>query len=223
MIVTLDSEIKALNWARLESLTGHMLGPDWTKMVLGLKDNVVHDGVTYFGFYEAPAASGNHHAYCGGLVKHLLEMWDAWQILRDGYDSGELDGNRLIHDASVFRGILLHDLHKAWVMYIADPAKPSGLNYGQHPATGLLLKDQRTIYIVQQAGIKLDLVTLNMLYHSEGGWADSPPKWGTTYAKLSYLLADLSGNVLARNQAGNILDIRSKKEYSVAMELWLPV
>jgi hypothetical protein len=128
----------------------------------------------------------------------------------------------MIHDVSVLKGIILHDLHKAWVMFIADPSKPSGIGYGQHPANNMLRKDQCTVYICQQAGIVLDLATLNMVYHSEGGWADSPPKWGSTYAKLIYLLDEMSGNVIARNRQGNTLDIRSLVVPSHKLELYFP-
>jgi hypothetical protein len=61
-----------------------------------------------------------------------------------------------------------------------------------------------------------------MVYHSEGGWADSPPKWGSTYAKLIYLLDEMSGNVIARNRQGNTLDIRSLVVPSHKLELYFP-
>lgn len=189
----------------------------WSDMLLALGPSTVYDNVTYLGLMEAPAAKGNHHAYRGGLANHLLQMWDTYWSLKG---NGILPpGDPLITDANVLKGILIHDLHKAWATFIEDSGVDTGLNYGKHPSNSMLTNDQKSMYIINRAGVKLDLVLSNVLYCSEGGWAKSPPRWCSTLAKLIYLLDEWSGNVASRIEAGTYINVREKLDLRPSFDL----
>jgi len=166
-------------------------------MLKALKNDIVYDDVLYLGLCNAPAAKANHHAYLGGLVDHYLEMWSIFKDL----DPSILNDDILITSARVFEGIILHDLHKAWAHFVHDVSVPSGLNYGKHPSSNLLTQDQKSVYIASRY-VELDIIQLNSVYHSEGGWAASPPRWGSALSKLLYLLDELSSNVKTRTLSG---------------------
>lgn len=216
---------KILNEAQIDSnfeslcdLVQTVCGPGWLSMVLNLGPNTEFEGVTFFGLKQAPAAKGNHHAYLGGLVEHLLEMWNTYRQL----DCSVLYNDPLLTDTRVLKGIVSHDLHKAWCTFVQDLKVDSGLNYGVHPSNSLLKKDQKSVYILSQANIQLDLIDMNCLFCSEGGWADSHPKWSTTLAKLVYLLDEMSGNVKARSLQGNNIDLRRPTPFPNLWELQFP-
>lgn len=192
------------DFCRLESLTSQKLGWKWGDALRTLAPDLVHEGVTYLGLERAPAGKGNHHAFIGGLVHHMLEMWDFWELLKPN-----LPPDPLLTDVRILKGILVHDLHKAWATFVLDPAVDSGLNYGKHPSEGMFTHLQKTLYLVMRLGLDLDAVDFNALCCSEGGWAENHPKWGSTVGKLLYLLDELSGNVKARAEQGNILDVRA--------------
>lgn len=195
------------NFRELYALTYNVLGPSWCTLLDYLdKDVTDPTGQTYLGFRRAPAAKGNHHAYIGGLVQHLQEMWNHWVTIKQ-----TLPMDTILDSPAVLRGILCHDLHKAWCTFqlVETTEKaPWGLEYGKHPSNFLMTKDQKSLYLLMQAGLKLDMLDMNCLANSEGGWAESPPKWGTTLSKLVYLLDELSGNVEARAVQGNDIDLR---------------
>lgn len=184
--------------------------PSMVNLMLGLKDDrfAVHDivGISstyYLGMMNAPAGKGVHHAYKGGLVKHLLEMWEFWKVLKN--EAVTVD-DPLLNDQNVFICIMIHDLHKAWCTFVEDVESKSGVNYGKHPSNSLLTNDQKTAWLLSNYDVKLNIYLMNCLYSSEGGFADSPPRWQTTLAKLVYTLDELSSNVLARSEAGNRVD-----------------
>lgn len=193
------------NYARLINLTDGNLEREWSQMLFKLRGDSFEKKPepVFLGMFNAPAAKGNHHAYEGGLVAHMLEMFNFYLDLEK-----TLPKDPLINRSSVLKGIICHDLHKSWKTFIRDDTVPSGLNYGFHPSNNLVTNDQKSMYILSQAGIKLNLVEANVLYASEGGWAESPPKWTTTLAKLVYLLDELSGNVKARSEQGNTMNLR---------------
>lgn len=177
----------------LLDLTSRILGPDWHNMVFDLGPDTEYGGVTYLGFEKAPAAKGNHHHFIGGLVSHILEMWDIHTNIAGPV--GAADSR--IPDDRVLAGIILHDLHKAWCNFVIDASVPSCVNYGKHPSSSMLTPDQKTVYIASKY-VRLDIVQLNSVFHSEGGWAASPPRWSTPLSKYLYLLDELSSNVRSR-------------------------
>ena len=188
------------------------LGVNFQDMFAGLKYNQfgVADAsgkteVEYLGFRDAPAAKGVHHAYLGGLVEHILEMWKYWTVLR--LDVQGNDSTGLLNNKNVLTVLIMHDLHKAWTSYV-EVESASGVDYGKHPSSSLLTADQKSVYIAQSYGICLDIYQLNALYNSEGGWSASPPKFSSTLAKICYILDELSSNVAARSIGGNVVDVR---------------
>lgn len=191
----------------------------WVKMLISLAEDVTHEGVTYLGLRNAPAGKGNHHAYEGGLIQHYLEMWQTyinWRSLLPVPDP-------LITESNVLKGIIIHDLHKAWCEFVRDPAVDTGLNYGRHPSGNLVGNDQKSMYLINQAGIKLDLVLSNLLYTSEGGWAKAPPRWCTTLSKLVYLLDEFSGNIISRIEDGTHFNVRTQLGLEPSFEVQLGV
>lgn len=172
----------------------------YSKLLTSLRNDMVSDGVTYLGFERAPAAKGVHHAFIGGLCQHYLEMYRWWEYQRNWLVNENITGDRIL------AGIILHDLHKAWATFIEDPASPSGLNYGKHPSDRLMTNNQKTMYLIQNQGIHLDMLQMNALWNSEGGWAEDSPKSCSSLAKALYLLDEWSGNVEARIRAGNAID-----------------
>lgn len=193
------------NWQLLLGITRETLPPENLRMVLSLeKDSTMADGRVYLGMRRCPAAKKNHHAIEGGLVAHLLEMWDYFSVLKDhfretGKQPTELEAVFLTQER-IWAGILYHDLHKAYCDARFD-------NFGQlvrgdHVSSKMLRNDQKTAWILQNYGVKMDIIQANALYHSEGGWAESPPKHSSILAKVLYLLDELSGNVSARVSKG---------------------
>ena len=73
----------AKNYAVLKSLIHGAVPPNpaskLIKMLDALAPDLTHDDGLLLGFVNAPAAKRNHHAYRGGLVVHLIEMWHIWQ------------------------------------------------------------------------------------------------------------------------------------------------
>lgn len=214
---TISREDREYNFNTLLGIVKVHLPPEWLAMLNGLAEDVEFQGVSYLGMKDAPAAKGNHHAYLGGLVQHMLEMWNTYHDLKRFMASDDL-----INDSNVLQGILVHDLHKAWATFVLDEKSVSGLNYGPHPSEGLLTHNQKTLYLLGQAGVKLDLAVSNTLHCSEGGWAEKHPKWSTTLAKLVYILDEYSGNILARSRGGNNVDLRSQQKLTPLCEWELP-
>lgn len=194
---------RTANLDLLTTLVHVLLPPQWLALVKGIEEDVMYEGQTYLGLRDAPAAKANHHAYLGGLVEHYLEMWNAYKGMK--LTEYCLVPDVLITDQAVLAGIILHDLHKGWCHFVEDAAAPNGVSYGKHPASSLLTQDQKTVYIASKY-VDLGVIQLNAVYHSEGGWAASPPKWGTTLSKLLYLLDEISSNVRDRAQGGTVAD-----------------
>jgi len=193
------------NFNRLIGLAQTWLPPEWEGMLKRLQDDS-DDG--YLGLLNAPAAKENHHPYLGGLVKHMLEMWDFWKVIGPFLEEQvSLTGKVVITDELVLKGILIHDLHKAWRTF---KLQNDSIVYGDDPSDKLMTNNIKSIYILMRDGISLSMLEMNVLSCSEGGWAESPPKWCTPLAKLVYLLDEFSGNVLARCLQGNFLDLKGQ-------------
>jgi len=167
-----------------------------------LEDDVATEEGLYLGLARSPAARGNHHAFEGGLVYHLLEMWAAWERLRpDIMDLEHLSNER------VFKAILYHDIHKAYRTYLLKGSDPWQVDYGRDPTDQLMTTDIKSIWILMRAGITLDPEQMNALLLAEGGYAKIKPKWQSVLAKLAYLLDEMSGNVASRINSSTFLDV----------------
>jgi hypothetical protein len=174
-----------------------------------LKDDVtLEDSTLLLGLRRAPAAQGNHHAMEGGLLFHYLEMWDIWLGLSSTMD---LDREQLTH-GTILKGIINHDLHKAWRTYRLESEEPWQTQYADDETDKLLdpysKRPQghfKSLFILQQHGIRLDLVDYNVILNAEGGWSKSQTYWCSVAAKVCYLLDELSGNVKGRQATGRWL------------------
>jgi hypothetical protein len=157
---------------------------------------------SYLGFRRAPAAQRNHHNFEGGLVFHLLEMWQGWLTLRP-----TLELNEYLNDDRITRAILYHDLHKAFRLISQDPWS---VDYANDDTDQLMTNDVKSIWILMEHRICVDPVQMNALLLAEGGYAKIKPYYQSVLAKTAYLLDELSGNVIERIRKGTLLDTRRK-------------
>ena len=79
--------------------------------LLRLVDAVLADPTIEARLGVVPAATGNHHAYRGGLVEHTLSMCRLASVLAKHYDA-YYPG--LVREELLVAGALLHDLGKVW-------------------------------------------------------------------------------------------------------------
>lgn len=195
-------------WNIFRQLTRDLAGELHVRMIDHLRDDVKDEGVIYLGLFRAPAAKGNHHDREGGLIAHMLEMWEIWLHLKDAIV--RTDG-KYITDARVFKGILYHDLHKAYRTFVEVPRADGvwAADYGKDPTESLMSHTTKTIWILSQAGISLDRQDYHALLCNEGGWAEIKTRWTSVLAKLLYVLDELSGNVVERIRKGTYLDHRT--------------
>lgn len=175
---------------------------DYSKMLEQLKDDVVlENGTVLLGLRRAPAAQGNHHACEGGLLFHYLEMFDIWTSLAASMD---LNKQQLSH-GTILKGIINHDIHKAWRTYRLETEDPWQTQYADDETDRLLDPYSRrpqgtykSLFMLQQHGIRLDMIDYNVVLNAEGGWSKSQTYWCSVAAKVCYLLDELSGNVKGR-------------------------
>lgn len=205
------------NWEQLQELIDKViLDSDRAQalhnLMLSLKDDRKEGFTHYLGFYRAPAAKGNHHAFEGGLVFHLLEMWSIWQDgLRGRILPHALEKNveGYVSDWRVLEAILFHDLHKAFCTYVLQSTEPWQVDYGRHPSDEMLGSDVKTLWLLADHGVVLDLEQMNTLLWAEGGFAKIKPRHCSVLAKLCYTLDELSGNVMGRIESRTMIDHRS--------------
>ncbi len=76
----------------------------------GLMSGIFRDRETARRFKQAPAASGMHHAWVGGLLEHVLSCLRVSKLLSSHYSA--LDGDLLAS------GVLLHDLGKIFELSV---------------------------------------------------------------------------------------------------------
>jgi len=206
---SLASELRKLkpveNFDELICLVYGVIGGDRAESIVEMMraiavDSTVHDG-TVLGFINAPAAKRNHHAYKGGLVIHLFEMWTVWtHRFREDFEQ-----TTEVNDKRILEGIIFHDLHKAYQTFI-KPAMPDGhasadpIYLRGDPDNESLTWATKTLWLLQRHGIVLDVRQYSALLWSEGGWAETQPKWCSVLAKVLYLMDEYSGNVLSRMQ-----------------------
>jgi len=167
-----------------------------------------------FGFINAPAAKRNHHAYRGGLVIHLWEMWAIWKE----HFRADFEQSTEVNDKRILEGIIFHDLHKAYCTFRSVEFRPDvpGLPWGAEyvkgdPDSESLTWETKTLWLLQWHEIVIDVQQYNALLWSEGGWAKIQPRWCSVLAKMLYLLDEYSGNVLSRMQDGTWRDVSETK------------
>lgn len=203
--------VHALNakFDELKRLIAMVMPRDTAAGYLGLLGELaadrVENGVRFMGFLRAPAAKGNHHEVEGGLVLHLLEMWDCYLRLKVAFPI-EIKGQ--IDDNLVLQAIVNHDLHKGYFTFVEDSVNKGKFQYAAATSNQMLSTDMQTIYLLMQAGIKPCMQVLNAHALAEGGWSKNPPKATSVLAKVCYLLDEMSGNVLERIRKGTIFDVR---------------
>jgi len=202
------------NWIRLNQLAVAMI-PDardsqaHTSMLASLEADTVDDELkmTLVGFKRAPAAKGNHHAFEGGLIHHLLEMWGIYCSLSHTILNHKTDP-AFVNDERVFKAILYHDLHKAHRTYKLLSEDPWQCDYAKDPEEDLMTTDIKSLWLLNKHEIQLDPQQLNALCWAEGGFSKIKPWDCSVLAKLCYLLDEMSGNVLARMETRTYLSHR---------------
>lgn len=197
-----------LNFVELKELTGiYIRGQEanrYLEMLNALGPDIHEPGdLVYLGMQRAPAATGNHHAFEGGLVYHLLEMWAIWERLKP-----DLEAQPHISDERILKAIIHHDLHKAHRTYVLESEDPWKTRYGEDPTDMLMTNDTKSIWLLNQHGIRLDPEQMNALLWAEGGFAKIRPKQCTALSKLAYCLDELSGNVASRIYTKTLIDLK---------------
>lgn len=177
----------------------------WGALLDGLRNNEERSYLVFPGFERAPAARGNHHAFEGGLVYHLLEMWACWQTIRPNFIC-----EPYVSDSRVIRAILAHDLHKAFRTYVVVSRDPWTVEYANEKDPSNMLMDDtiKSLWLLGRFGVPMDPEQLNALCWAHGGFSDIRPKWSTVLAKVCYLLDEMSGNGIARIDARTFLNVR---------------
>lgn len=187
-------------------------GAQHMTMLIKLRCDEVINGVVYMGLERAPAAVRNHHSHEGGLLDHMLEMWDCWESSLSRLFSRGIRKDHL-SQGRILRAILYHDLHKGYRYYVnvkegelpkeclGRPLRKSDWGTLRHP-TSLMTDNAQTMQILMKHEISLDALQMNALQYSEGGWAETKPPDRSVLATVAYLLDELSGNGLARDRDG---------------------
>lgn len=166
--------------------------------------------VRLLGLMRAPGSKNRHHNVQGGLVRHLLQMWEVWVDLRAVVQAHNAFHPQL-NDLNVWKCILHHDLNKVWKYKLEseDPWKADYAN--EHDRLSQLLGDtNKVMFLLNKHGIKLPIPLHNALITAEGGYSTSPrPYAETVLAKVAYLLDELSANVIDRLQTGRFWDSKA--------------
>lgn len=96
----IDAETQEILWERLESLVDSLQCSQLTKIARSfLADAAIRDGLNH-----APAGIKAHHAYAGGLLRHVVDIMTVADRVAACYD--EVDRDLLLV------GALLHDIGK---------------------------------------------------------------------------------------------------------------
>jgi len=192
-------------WKRFTGFVDAVI-PQYSPLLLTLEGDSVVGDAYYLGFKRAPAAKKNHHAEEGGLVKHYLEMWYEYVLIKDAFESTYSRLKNTIgtfNEADVLKGIINHDLHKAHHTYRLITEKPWQTEYGRNETEDYSTDNMKTLWLLGRSAIILTPLDINVLCWSEGGFAAHPrPRERTALATFVYLLDELSGNVCARIREG---------------------
>jgi len=196
-------EIDEARETKMQRLVGlaEKYDPRYVTVLEGLRNDTRDNHRTLLGFERAPAATRRHHAYEGGLVGHLTEMWDFYLGLRAKL-THNMKWDADVLDARVYRGIINHDLHKAYHYYELLAWNPWKCKWANSDTQQLLTDNHATLYVLGMFGVHLDLLDRNVLLNSEGGWCEKETYEVASVAKLVYLLDELSGNVYDRVRTG---------------------
>lgn len=204
------------NWHTFTGLMWEVLTPKihdpYFKMFAYLAPDRVTSEGTLLGARNAPAGKGNHHAFRGGLVQHMLEMWDCWQTMKPFFQhqAGESWDSEHLSDERILRCILNHDLHKAWKTFKLVTDDPWEVVYSEDPSEKLMTWDTKTMFLLLEHSIPMDELQMNALLWSSGGWSEIKPKWQSVLAKAAYLLDEASGNVVSRLRDETLMNVRIK-------------
>jgi len=203
------------NFEELKCLVLNVIKGDRASRIIEMMNDLAEDSLyqsqVILGFINAPAAKRNHHAYRGGLVIHLLEMWQTWKQRF----SQDFEQTSEVNDKKILEGIIYHDLHKAAFTFI-DQSEPLKMDWSVeylrgHPDSESLTWETKTLWLLQHHDIELDVQQYSALLWSEGGWSKIQPRWCSVLAKVLYLLDEYSGNVLSRMQDGTWRDVSEEK------------
>lgn len=190
------------NWADLGGLIDYHLTD--VQQHHRLLDSLATDRGYLLGMYRAPAAKGNHHAFEGGLVFHLLEMWFFWQEMW----RPTIEQNEYINDERILKGIIYHDLHKAYRTFELKSYQPWQTDYAREYTDQMMTNTIKNIWLLMREGIDLDVQQMNALCWAEGGFSEIKPKQCSVLAKVLYLIDETSGNVRSRIDDRTYLELR---------------
>jgi hypothetical protein len=194
------------NWTELTRNTHQILGKQagpYLDLLWRYHDDIQEGETTLLGWRRAPAAKGNHHAHEGGLVEHLLEMWSFWADIQDrAYSPSYVTPER------IWKGILLHDVHKAHRTFKLLSTDPWEVDYAHDLTDQLLPETAKNLWLANQAGLRLDLEQTHALILAHGGYSELKPKQQSVLAKTLYLLDEFSGNVADRVRTKTVLELR---------------
>lgn len=156
------------------------------------------------GMRRAPGSKNRHHNEEGGLVLHLLQMYAAWEHMRE-HIKNTTNGHPLLTDSNVWLAILHHDLNKVWRYQLTDYATWT-VDYFDNSRSKLLGGDQTSLSILMQYGITLTPLLHNALICAEGGYSALRPRAETVLSKVVYLLDEMSANVIDRLRTDRFWD-----------------
>lgn len=226
------------NWGRLHEVTSKIIDAldhsadqreanaeaiRYERMLATLRHDRVFPGkdkegkdieVRILGMMRAPGSKNRHHNVEGGLVAHLLQMWELWIDLRPvihEHIASSQPAHPQLNDMNVWKCILHHDLNKVWKYKLVTDS-PWEVDYAneQDRLTIMLGDTNKTLFFLGNAGIKLSPILLNAMITAEGGYATQPrPQTETVLAKVAYLLDEMSANVVDRLRTNRFWDSKA--------------
>lgn len=203
------------NWQRLETLIDNVIHPDlaprYRKLLTALRDDQYDRQDIILGMYRAPASKDRHHSFEGGLVVHLLEMWECWFHMKTMLPK-QLSYESHLSDDHALRAIIHHDLNKVhrYVLVAKTEDEPWTVDYYRRDLLdGMMGSTVKSLYFLNQHNIPLDPVMMNALLLAEGGFAKIRPDHDTVFAKMMYLLDEMSANVLDRLHFNRLIDSKA--------------
>lgn len=228
-----EEQALELNWNRLMTLTTTLLTETlndqsecsrYIQMLNDLKNdrcivvrNTMPDmrEIVVLGMFRAPASKDRHHSVEGGLVLHLLQMWDIWQgfrgVIRD--NSKKVDND--LNDKMVWRAILHHDLNKVW-RYVMTSNEPWFVDYWDNDTpTKMLRATNKSLWYLNRHGITLPIQLHHALLTAEGGYSSTRPEYTSVFAKVIYLLDEMSANVIDRLDHMRLLDSKDGEPHEL--------
>jgi len=178
------------------------LSEKYVAMLNDLRNDTLTMGDTGYvlGMERAPASQSRHHAREGGLVAHILQMWDLWSGGLKSTIAAQCGLVDYVEDSSfVWRAILHHDLNKVW-KYELKSLDPWEVDYAKDPLTAILTDTHKSLYLLAKHDIFLPVVLHSALITAEGGFSATHPKTESVFSKVIYILDELSANVVDRLQ-----------------------